>query len=229
MDIPAVQRTSPSPPVPVECVPPWSLSAVVQIEYYAYLPANHSTEVNINSHSRNCSFCESVRNLQPRAGVYRTYYTPICSTCVSVQFHVFWTSHSRKCSSQRPSVFHSTLSRRSCPRSSLHAQSPLSLNGYCSYISETGYSNMTPAIARDRKIPDDIFHCAVNPSRLVRPGCPKYTLFTGRGIQKKSKKIYAMAGNRTRINCLEGNYADHYTTIAVEGNRKFNIILCFDF
>jgi hypothetical protein len=23
-----------------------------------------------------------------------------------------------------------------------------------------------------------------------------------------------MAGNRTRINCLEGNYADHYTTIA---------------
>ena len=24
-----------------------------------------------------------------------------------------------------------------------------------------------------------------------------------------------MAGNRTRINCLEGNYADHYTTIAV--------------
>ena len=24
----------------------------------------------------------------------------------------------------------------------------------------------------------------------------------------------AMAGNRTRINCLEGNYAHHYTTIA---------------
>ena len=23
-----------------------------------------------------------------------------------------------------------------------------------------------------------------------------------------------MAGNRTRINCLEGSYADHYTTIA---------------
>ena len=23
-----------------------------------------------------------------------------------------------------------------------------------------------------------------------------------------------MAGNRTRINCLEGNYAHHYTTIA---------------
>ena len=23
-----------------------------------------------------------------------------------------------------------------------------------------------------------------------------------------------MAGNRTRVNCLEGNYANHYTTIA---------------
>ena len=28
---------------------------------------------------------------------------------------------------------------------------------------------------------------------------------------KKGKK-YASAGNRTRINCLEGSYADHYTT-----------------
>ena len=27
-------------------------------------------------------------------------------------------------------------------------------------------------------------------------------------------KKSAMAGNRTRINCLEGNYAHHYTTIA---------------
>ncbi|GLD54984.1 uncharacterized protein AKAME5_000753700 [Lates japonicus] len=25
-----------------------------------------------------------------------------------------------------------------------------------------------------------------------------------------------MAGNRTRVNCLEGSYAHHYTTIAVE-------------
>ena len=30
------------------------------------------------------------------------------------------------------------------------------------------------------------------------------------------KKKCAMAGNRTRINCLEGNYADHYTTIALD-------------
>ena len=30
----------------------------------------------------------------------------------------------------------------------------------------------------------------------------------------KLSKIIAMAGNRTRINCLEGSYADHYTTIA---------------
>jgi hypothetical protein len=27
----------------------------------------------------------------------------------------------------------------------------------------------------------------------------------------------ATAGNRTRINCLEGNYANHYTTVAVVG------------
>ena len=28
------------------------------------------------------------------------------------------------------------------------------------------------------------------------------------------KKQNAMAGDRTRIDCLEGNHADHYTTIA---------------
>ena len=32
---------------------------------------------------------------------------------------------------------------------------------------------------------------------------------------KKNKKIVATAGNRTPINCLEGNYANHYTTVAV--------------
>ena len=32
---------------------------------------------------------------------------------------------------------------------------------------------------------------------------------------KKNKNKYASAGNRTRINCLEGSYADHYTTDAV--------------
>ena len=37
----------------------------------------------------------------------------------------------------------------------------------------------------------------------------------GRKKRTKKKKP-AMAGNRTRINCLEGNYADHYTTIAVK-------------
>ena len=39
----------------------------------------------------------------------------------------------------------------------------------------------------------------------------KYTLDS-----KKNEmlKIYALAGNRTRINCLEGSYADHYTTDA---------------
>ena len=31
----------------------------------------------------------------------------------------------------------------------------------------------------------------------------------------KKKDTSASAGNRTRINCLEGSYADHYTTDAV--------------
>ena len=31
---------------------------------------------------------------------------------------------------------------------------------------------------------------------------------------------HASAGNRTRINCLEGSYADHYTTDADMGNWK---------
>ena len=30
-------------------------------------------------------------------------------------------------------------------------------------------------------------------------------------------KKFASAGNRTRINCLEGSYADHYTTDAGSG------------
>ena len=34
-------------------------------------------------------------------------------------------------------------------------------------------------------------------------------------LMKKDKKGFAAsAGNRTRINCLEGSYADHYTTDA---------------
>ena len=32
------------------------------------------------------------------------------------------------------------------------------------------------------------------------------------GSQKEGEKNIASAGNRTRINCLEGSYADHYTT-----------------
>ena len=31
-----------------------------------------------------------------------------------------------------------------------------------------------------------------------------------------------MAGNRTRINCLEGNYAHHYTTIAPAQKPQLN-------
>ena len=34
---------------------------------------------------------------------------------------------------------------------------------------------------------------------------------------------YASAGNRTRINCLEGSYADHYTTDADVGLPRVNV------
>ena len=33
-------------------------------------------------------------------------------------------------------------------------------------------------------------------------------------LAERSKLVIAMAGNRTRVNCLEGSYAHHYTTIA---------------
>ena len=36
-------------------------------------------------------------------------------------------------------------------------------------------------------------------------------------IKKKQRKV-ATAGNRTPINCLEGNYANHYTTVAVDSS-----------
>ena len=35
-------------------------------------------------------------------------------------------------------------------------------------------------------------------------------------VQRHASK-YASAGNRTRVNCLEGSYAHHYTTDACEG------------
>ena len=35
-----------------------------------------------------------------------------------------------------------------------------------------------------------------------------------------SKNNFASAGNRTRINCLEGSYADHYTTDAILYNYR---------
>ena len=36
----------------------------------------------------------------------------------------------------------------------------------------------------------------------------------------RSRKNIASAGNRTRINCLEGSYADHYTTDASLFHRQ---------
>merc|ERR1712115_417506 len=42
----------------------------------------------------------------------------------------------------------------------------------------------------------------------------KWCIFFLLGAAGNRKNI-ASAGNRTRINCLEGSYADHYTTDAV--------------
>lgn len=41
----------------------------------------------------------------------------------------------------------------------------------------------------------------------------------GKGIleTEKLKGQPALAGNRTRVNCLEGSYANHYTTNATAG------------
>ena len=33
-------------------------------------------------------------------------------------------------------------------------------------------------------------------------------------VKSIKKKVNASAGNRTRVNCLEGSYAHHYTTDA---------------
>ena len=41
-----------------------------------------------------------------------------------------------------------------------------------------------------------------------------FTIFLTVRLVKKERKKNASAGNRTRINCLEGSYADHYTTDA---------------
>ena len=39
-------------------------------------------------------------------------------------------------------------------------------------------------------------------------------------LKKRNKgKRIASAGNRTRVNCLEGSYAHHYTTDALTGGR----------
>ena len=53
---------------------------------------------------------------------------------------------------------------------------------------------------------------AVTQVRILVTAWTKLFLFNF--LENKIKNI-ASAGNRTRINCLEGSYADHYTTDAV--------------
>ena len=42
--------------------------------------------------------------------------------------------------------------------------------------------------------------------------------------KKHDRQVIAMAGDRTRIDCLEGNHADHYTTIADYDNRASDYV-----
>ena len=60
-------------------------------------------------------------------------------------------------------------------------------------------------------------------SQTFGHNCPNACLaswltWSGWGIRglppKQEEEKFASAGNRTRINCLEGSYADHYTTDA---------------
>ena len=44
----------------------------------------------------------------------------------------------------------------------------------------------------------------------------------------KQKKIIASAGNRTRVNCLEGSYAHHYTTDALMWKCHWKMLLSFE-
>ena len=57
---------------------------------------------------------------------------------------------------------------------------------------------------------------AVTQVRILVTACSP-AFFAPWGYEKK-KKNTASAGNRTRINCLEGSYADHYTTDADKNN-----------
>ena len=54
--------------------------------------------------------------------------------------------------------------------------------------------------------------------------CRKYIIIQFYMNHFGEKRIYASAGNRTRVNCLEGNYAYHYTTDAFIGNLDNNFV-----
>ena len=59
---------------------------------------------------------------------------------------------------------------------------------------------------------------AVTQVRILVTACLSFLLIV---LVKLAKIMTASAGNRTRINCLEGSYADHYTTDA----EMVNILL----
>ena len=69
------------------------------------------------------------------------------------------------------------------------------------------------SVSRDRLVVRTLRCGRSNPGSNPGHGMDKF-FFLSKQIIIVSK--IASAGNRTRINCLEGSYADHYTTDAVQ-------------
>ena len=72
--------------------------------------------------------------------------------------------------------------------------------------------NTTSVFSRDRLVVRTLRCGRSNPGSNPGHGMDN---FFQKIFQNIFKKGPASAGNRTRINCLEGSYADHYTTDAL--------------
>ena len=71
-----------------------------------------------------------------------------------------------------------------------------------------------PCLSRDRLVVRTLRCGRSNPGSNPGHGKTSSLLSYFASCDRRERKIYASAGNRTRINCLEGSYADHYTTDA---------------
>ena len=67
---------------------------------------------------------------------------------------------------------------------------------------------------RDRLVVRTLRCGRSNPGSNPGHGMDKIFFSKASNIKMRILTKHASAGNRTRINCLEGSYADHYTTDA---------------